>query len=75
MPAGVRLRDVWVEGAGSFRRGAISCQFYPSGAVDAAVVHLIDNRGTVFTLSINPFSGQVSIARGDVSPAPAPQRP
>jgi general secretion pathway protein H len=75
MPAGVRLRDVWVEGAGSFRRGVISCQFYPSGAVDAAVIHLVDDHGTVFTLSINPFSGQVSIVRGDLGPVAAPLRP
>jgi general secretion pathway protein H len=68
IPAGVRLRDVWVEGAGAFRRGVVSSQFYPGGSVDATVIHLADEHRTVFTLSINPFSGRVAIMRGDLSP-------
>lgn len=65
LPAGVRLRDVWVEGAGIFRRGAVSSQFYPGGSVDATVVHLADDKGTVLTLAINSFSGRVAIVRGN----------
>lgn len=65
MPAGVHLRDVWVEGAGIFRRGVVSSQFYPGGSVDATVVHLADDQGTVLTLAINSFSGRVAIVRGN----------
>jgi prepilin-type N-terminal cleavage/methylation domain-containing protein len=68
LPADVRLRDVWVEGAGSLRRGTISTQFYPSGSADGAVVHLADTDGKIVTLSINPFSGGVSIAEGNLNP-------
>jgi prepilin-type N-terminal cleavage/methylation domain-containing protein len=69
MPPGVRIRDVWVEGAGSFQRGTISCQFYPSGSADAAMIHLADASGNVFTMGINPFSGRVAIISGDVGQA------
>jgi general secretion pathway protein H len=68
LPAGVRLRDVWIEGAGSFRRGSISSQYYPSGSTDAAVVHLVDDRGAVLTLLINPFDGRAAVVRGDINP-------
>lgn len=68
MPPDVHIRDVSVEGAGTFRRGTVGVQFYPGGAADAAVIHLVDTIGTVFTLAIDPFSGRVSVARGDLSP-------
>jgi general secretion pathway protein H len=67
LPANVRLRDVWVEGAGDFRRGKISAQFYPSGIADAVLIHLADSAGSVMTLAINPFNGRTAIARGDLS--------
>lgn len=67
LPADVRIRDVWVEGAGDFRRGRISAQFYPNGIADAAVIHLADSEGSVMTLAINPFNGRTAIARGDLS--------
>ena len=68
MPAGIRIRDVWVEGVGAVNRGQVSTQFYPSGYVDATVVHLTDENGEVFTLAIDPFTGRVSIANGDMPP-------
>ncbi len=68
MPTGVRIRDVTVEGLGTFDRGVVSTQFYPGGYVDATMIHLIDSKGEVFTLAIDPFSGHVSIVNGDVRP-------
>lgn len=68
LPSDVRMRDVWVEGAGAFRKGAISSQFYPSGSADAAVIHLIDRNGEIFTLVINPFDGRTAVMRGDFAP-------
>lgn len=67
MPAGVRIRDVTVAGLGTFTRGTVSGHFYPTGWADAAVIHLVDSRGAVFTLGINPLTGRVSIAAGDRS--------
>jgi prepilin-type N-terminal cleavage/methylation domain-containing protein len=68
MPNGIWIRDVTVEGLGTFRRGLASAQFYPGGYVDATLIHLADSKGEVFTLAIDPFSGHVSILRGDVAP-------
>lgn len=67
LPPDVRLRDVWVQGAGGFRRGTISAQFYPSGVADAALIHLADQQGAVMTLAINPFNGRAAIAPGDLT--------
>ena len=71
MPSGVRIRDVWVEGVGTIRKGSISCQFYPTGYVDATVVHMTDARSVVYTLSISPTSGQVAITNKDLDPPAA----
>jgi len=69
LPAGVRLRDVIVEGTGALTRGTANCFFYPEGYVDATFVHLIDDSGTVFTLSFNPLTGRVSIRDADIGPS------
>jgi hypothetical protein len=68
MPQGIRIRDVTVEGLGTFARGVVSAQFYPGGYVDATLIHLADDRGEIYSLAIDPFSGHVSIAQGDVQP-------
>jgi prepilin-type N-terminal cleavage/methylation domain-containing protein len=68
MPTGIRLRDVTVQGQGTLAKGVAVAQFYPGGSVDATLIHLIDDRGEVFTLGIDPFSGRVSIEQGDLRP-------
>jgi prepilin-type N-terminal cleavage/methylation domain-containing protein len=69
LPAAIRIRDVTVEGIGTFNKGTIACTFYPEGYVDATVVHLEDASGDVMTLEISPLTGQVAIVNGDVMPA------
>ena len=71
MPAGLKLRDVSVEGIGGAKVGSISCQFYPDGYVDATVIHLMTVSGQVMTLSFNPLTGNVGIVSGDVPPVTA----
>jgi len=66
LPPGIHLRDVWVEGIGTMTRGIAVTQFYPGGYVDATVIHLVDDRGEVFTLGIQPDNGHVAISDGDV---------
>lgn len=66
LPPGIRLRDVWVEGVGVVTRGIAVTQFYPGGYVDATVIHLVDDRGEVFTIGIEPDSGHVTITSGDI---------
>jgi prepilin-type N-terminal cleavage/methylation domain-containing protein len=65
----VRIRDVTVEGVGTYTRGHIACQFYPEGYVDATVVHLADASGGVMTLEFMPLTGQVVIGNGDLTTA------
>ena len=67
LPSNVRLRDVTVDGIGTFSKGTLYCQFYPQGYVDATVVHLVDSAGQVMTLGINPLTGAVIIASGDAT--------
>ena len=66
LPAGVRLRDVAVEGTGQLAKGVINTNYYPEGWVDATVVHLVNDYGQVFTLKFNPLTGRAMIRRGDV---------
>lgn len=67
LPPTVRIRDVTVEGVGTYSRGAVTCQFYPEGYVDATLVHLINASGDTMTLGIDPLTGRVLIAAGDLS--------
>ncbi len=68
LPAAIRIRDVTVEGVGTFNRGLVSTNFYPEGYVDATVVHLEDASGHVMTLIFNPLTGKVLINNGDFMP-------
>jgi general secretion pathway protein H len=70
LPNDVRIRDVTIGGLGTFTAGHPSCLFYPSGWADAAVIHLISRQGAVFTLVVNPLTGEVSIVPGDAGPSP-----
>lgn len=71
LPAGVRLRDVTVEGTGTLTRGTVNCFFYPEGYVDATIVHLADESGAILTLSFNPMTGRVGVQNGDLGDRPA----
>jgi prepilin-type N-terminal cleavage/methylation domain-containing protein len=66
LPDQVRIRDVTVEGIGTLSRGTVATQFYPEGYVDATLIHLIDNKGRIMTLRIDPLTGRVNIANGDL---------
>jgi prepilin-type N-terminal cleavage/methylation domain-containing protein len=65
MPPGIRLRDVTIGSLGTATRGVVGCAFYPTGWVDPTIIHLMAANGAVFTLIINPLTGQVSILAGD----------
>jgi prepilin-type N-terminal cleavage/methylation domain-containing protein len=66
LPAGVKLRDVVVADGKGKRESVVSCNFYPQGFADAAVIHLISSYGRVMTLSLSPLTGRVKIVAGDV---------
>ena len=63
----ISIRDVTVGTLGTFDSGVVATEFYPSGYVDPTLVHLVDTHGTVMTLALNPLTGQVAIASGDLS--------
>ncbi len=67
LPPDVHFRNVTVEGVGSYDHGAVACQFYPEGYVDATLIHLADTSGDVMTLGFDPLTGRVRIANGDLS--------
>lgn len=67
LPDAVRIRDVTIEGVGTASRGGTFCQFYPQGYADATLIHLVDKKGRVMTLGIDPLTGQVMIADGDLT--------
>ncbi len=71
LPDTVRIRDVTVEGIGTLSRGTIATQFYPEGYVDATIVHLLDIKGHIMTIGIDPLTGKVMIVRGDIRKARA----
>jgi Tfp pilus assembly protein FimT len=70
LPDSIRIRDVTVEGVGTLSQGIIATQFYPEGYVDATIIHLVDAKERVMTLIIDPLTGQVTIALGDLRPGP-----
>jgi hypothetical protein len=71
LPDAVRIRDVTVDGIGTLSRGTIATWFYPQGYVDATIIHLIDSKGRIMTIGIDPLTGQTMVAKGDLRKARA----
>ena len=69
MPPSIAIRDVTVGDLGTFTAGTVATQFYPEGYVDATLIHMIDLSGHVMTLVVNPVTGRVIVAEGDLSMA------
>jgi prepilin-type N-terminal cleavage/methylation domain-containing protein len=69
MPSSIAIRDVTVGDLGTFSAGTVATQFYPEGYVDATLIHMIDLSGHVMTLALNPVTGRVIVADGDLSMA------
>lgn len=67
LPPDVYIRNVTVEGIGTYSHGAVACQFYPEGYADATLIHLADTSGDVITLGLSPLTGRVRIANGDLT--------
>jgi hypothetical protein len=61
MPKGVVLKDVVVFPHGKFQEGTARIRFYPNGCVDRTLFHLENERDEVYTLEVNPLTGQVMI--------------
>lgn len=65
LPRGVRVTDVWVEGMhDAVADGVVSLVFFPTGYTQKARLHLEDGGKNVFTLEVEPLTGQVWVAEG-----------
>jgi type II secretion system protein H len=64
LPEGVRLVDVALPGAGTITQGTVPVLFYPEGWADPAVFHLADDRGTAYTVRVDPLRGRGEVYDG-----------
>lgn len=64
LPAGVRVADVVVPGAGTLSAGLVPTRFYPEGYADRTVVHLVDSAGHAYTLRVDPVRGRGEVIEG-----------
>lgn len=63
LPNTVAFSDIVFQGVGKLAQGQMFTRFFPDGYVEPAVVHM-DNGREAFTLTVLPFTGQVSIYDG-----------
>ena len=61
LPEGVQLEDVVILTKGKIQEGEAIIRFFPNGCVDRSLIHLRNEKGEVYTLEINPITGQVRI--------------
>ncbi len=62
LPHGVKFEDI-VIGTRTIGKSAtdVAIRFYPQGYMPYTLIHLVDNKNDVYTLVVNPFTGQVAI--------------
>ena len=60
-PTGIELEDVVILSQGKFQEGEASIRFYPNGCIDETLIHVRNADQDVYTLEINPMTGQVSL--------------
>ena len=61
LPQGVRVEDVVVLALDKKQAGEARIRFFANGTIDRSLIHLSNEMGEVYTLEINPFTGNVSI--------------
>jgi prepilin-type N-terminal cleavage/methylation domain-containing protein len=59
IPKGVKLEDVVVFSHGKIQEGKAYITFFANGCVDRSLIHLRNEKDAVYTLEINPLTGQV----------------
>jgi prepilin-type N-terminal cleavage/methylation domain-containing protein len=61
LPQGVHVEDVVVLAVGKKQEGEARIRFFANGTVDRSLIHLRNETDEVYTLEINPFTGNVLI--------------
>lgn len=61
LPDGVSLEDVVILSKGKIQEGEARIRFFSNGCIERSVIHLKNERGEVYTLKINPITGQLTI--------------
>ncbi len=61
LPAGVSLADVVTLSRGKIQGGEARIRFFPNGCVERSLIHLRNENDEVYTLEINPLTGQIKI--------------
>jgi prepilin-type N-terminal cleavage/methylation domain-containing protein len=61
LPPGIELEDVVVLSKGKVQEGEVNIRFFANGCVERSLIHLKNHKDDVYTLEINPITGQVSI--------------
>lgn len=61
LPKGVRVEDVVILDLGKKQEGEARIRFFPNGTIDNSLIHLRSETGEVYTLEVNPLTGNVLI--------------
>jgi prepilin-type N-terminal cleavage/methylation domain-containing protein len=61
LPDGVKLEDVVIFSKGKTQEGEAAIRFFSNGCIDRSIIHLRNDRNEVYTLKINPITGQITI--------------
>ena len=61
LPQGVHVEDVVVLPFGKKQEGEAKIRFFANGTIDDSLIHLRNEAGEVYTLEINPLTGNVVI--------------
>jgi len=61
LPDGVGLEDVVIFSKGKVQEGEARIRFFSNGCIESSLIHLKNERDEVYTLKINPITGQLTI--------------
>lgn len=62
LPEGVSFEDIIVDTTVVSRDATdVAIQFYPQGYLPYTIIHITDDKKDVYSLEVNPFTGQVAI--------------
>ncbi|MFC1867801.1 Tfp pilus assembly protein FimT/FimU [Thermodesulfobacteriota bacterium] len=74
LPDGVRLEDVVTLSKGVLREGDAMIRFLANGCVEKSLIHLKNETEEIFTLDINPLTGNVILHEGYIDESVVQQR-
>ncbi|MGC9028007.1 MAG: hypothetical protein ACP5JP_10825, partial [bacterium] len=62
LPHGIKFEDIIVNTTMVSKEATdVAIQFYPQGYMPYTIIHLEDDKKDVYSLEVNPFTGQVAI--------------